>query len=181
MGDRIFPFAMVSAMGVAPTGFLLVMAFSLLAPAASQAREVVPFSGYSRGTIVIKTSQRRLYYVINGSLAIRYPVGVGRAGMGWSGTVYIDGKYIKPGWSAPASIRKDYSKLPAVVPGGSPSNPMGAAAMTLSGGGEYAIHGTNNPASIGQFVSHGCIRMYNVDIMDLYNRVSYGTQVVVLR
>ncbi len=89
---------MVSAMGVAPTGFLLVMAFSLLAPAASQAREVVPFSGYSRGTIVIKTSQRRLYYVINDSLAIRYPVGVGRAGMGWSGTVYIDGKYIKPGW-----------------------------------------------------------------------------------
>lgn len=181
MKDLMLPFAMVCTMRVVPIGFLVVMTFSLLAPAASQAREVVPFSGYSRGTIVIKTSQRRLYYVMDGNQAIRYPVGVGRAGMGWSGTVHIDGKYIKPGWSAPASIRKDYSKLPAVVPGGSPNNPMGAAAMTLSGGGEYAIHGTNNPASIGHFVSHGCIRMYNADIMDLYDRVSYGTQVIVLR
>jgi lipoprotein-anchoring transpeptidase ErfK/SrfK len=58
---------------------------------------------------------------------------------------------------------------------------MGAAAMTLSGGGEYAIHGTNNPGSVGGFVSHGCIRMYNADIMDLYERASYGTPVVVLR
>jgi lipoprotein-anchoring transpeptidase ErfK/SrfK len=108
-------------------------------------------------------------------------VGVGRRGMAWSGKAFIDGKYIKPGWSAPASIRRDYSRLPAVVPGGSPANPMGAAAMTLSGGGEYAIHGTNNPGSVGGFVSHGCIRMYNQDILDLYERVSFGTSVVVLR
>jgi lipoprotein-anchoring transpeptidase ErfK/SrfK len=101
--------------------------------------------------------------------------------MAWSGTAVIDGKYIRPGWSAPESIRKDYSRLPTVVPGGSPSNPMGVAAMTLSGGGEYAIHGTNNPASVGGFVSHGCIRMYNADIMDLYQRSSFGTPVVVLR
>jgi lipoprotein-anchoring transpeptidase ErfK/SrfK len=108
-------------------------------------------------------------------------VGVGRAGMAWSGKVSIDGKYIKPAWSAPASIRKDYSRLPDVIPSGSPANPMGAAALTLSGGGQYAIHGTNNPNSVGRFVSHGCIRMYNEDIMDLYDRVSLGTKVVVLR
>jgi lipoprotein-anchoring transpeptidase ErfK/SrfK len=71
--------------------------------------------------------------------------------------------------------------LPPVIPGGSPANPMGAAAMTLSGGGEYAIHGTNNPGSVGGFVSHGCIRMHNADIMDLYARVGVGTTVVVLR
>jgi lipoprotein-anchoring transpeptidase ErfK/SrfK len=153
----------------------------LLAPAPASAREIVRFSGYSEGTIVIKTNQRRLYYVIGDGKAISYPVGVGRKGMAWSGTAFIDGKYIKPGWSAPESIRRDYRRLPAVVPGGSPSNPMGVAAMTLSGGGEYAIHGTNNPGSVGGFVSHGCIRMYNRDIMDLYNRVSFGTRVVVLR
>ncbi len=155
---------------------------ALLAPTVASAREIVRFNGgYSAGTIVIKTNERRLYYVLGDGQAIRYPVGVGKRGMAWSGTAFIDGKYIKPGWSAPESIRKDYSRLPAVVPGGSPSNPMGAAAMTLSGGGEYAIHGTNNPGSVGGFVSHGCIRMYNADIMDLYNRASYGTTVVVLR
>jgi lipoprotein-anchoring transpeptidase ErfK/SrfK len=159
---------------------LTLLGFIFL-PAAAGARDIVKFSGYSQGTIVIKTNQRRLYYVISDGKAIRYPVGVGKRGMDWAGTAYIDGKYIKPGWSAPDSIRKDYSRLPTVVPGGSPSNPMGAAAMTLSGGGEYAIHGTNNPGSVGGFVSHGCIRMYNHDVMDLYGRVSLGTPVVVLR
>ena len=155
---------------------------ALLAPTPAAARgDIVRFSGFPQGTIVVKTGERRLYYVLGDGQAIRYPVGVGRKGMEWSGTAHIDGKYIRPGWSAPESIRKDYKNLPRVIPGGSPSNPMGVAAMTLSGGGEYAIHGTNNPGSVGHFVSHGCIRMYNSDIMDLYNRVSYGTQVVVLR
>ncbi len=156
------------------------LGLALLAPTASNARELVNFSGYSVGTIVVKTTERQLYYVVGDGKALRYPVGVGRAGMAWAGTTFIDGKYIKPGWSAPESIRKDYARLPAVVPGGSPSNPMGAAAMTLAGG-EYAIHGTNNPGSVGHFVSHGCIRMYNSDIMDLFNRVGFGTRVVVLR
>ena len=136
---------------------------------------------YPAGTVVIKTSERRLYYVTSEGQAIRYPVGVGKGGMAWAGTTSIDGKHIKPAWQAPESIRKDYAKLPPVVPGGSPLNPMGAAALTLSGGGQYAIHGTNNPKSIGGFVSHGCFRMYNQDIMDLYERVSVGTEVVVLR
>jgi lipoprotein-anchoring transpeptidase ErfK/SrfK len=167
-------------MHVVSLGTLALVSFVLLAPAPSDAREIVRFSGYSEGTIVIKTNQRRLYYVIGDGKAIRYPVGVGRRGMAWQGTSFIDGKYIKPGWSAPESIRKDYARLPAVIPGGSPNNPMGAAAMTLSGD-EYAIHGTNNPGSVGGFVSHGCIRMYNRDIMDLYRRVGFGTRVVVLQ
>jgi lipoprotein-anchoring transpeptidase ErfK/SrfK len=160
-------------------GLSALVAVALLSPTTSHAREIVRFPGYSAGTIVVKTSQRRLYYVLGDGKAIRYPVGVGRSGMRWSGTVYIDGKYIRPAWEAPESIRKDYSRLPLVIPSGSRHNPMGAAAMTLSGGGQYAIHGTNNPGSVGHFVSHGCIRMYNSDIMDLYRRVSYGTRVVV--
>jgi lipoprotein-anchoring transpeptidase ErfK/SrfK len=129
----------------------------------------------------VKTNERRLYYIVGNGKAIRYPVGVGRAGMAWSGTAYIDGKYIKPAWSPPDMIKRENPRIPNVIASGSPSNPMGAAAMTLSGGGQYAIHGTNNPGSIGRFVSHGCIRMYNSDIMDLYGRVSWGTTVVVLR
>jgi lipoprotein-anchoring transpeptidase ErfK/SrfK len=136
---------------------------------------------YTPGTIVVRTNERRLYYYVGTGEAIRYPVGVGRAGMQWSGSAFIDGKYIKPAWSAPESIRGDYQSLPSVIPGGTSDNPMGAAAMTLSGGGEYAIHGTNAPGTIGGFVSHGCIRMYNEDIMDLYSRVGVGTPVVVTR
>ncbi len=146
----------------------------------SAAREIAHLSGYSAGTVVIKTSQRRLYYILDSNTAIRYPVGVGRAGMGWSGTVYIDGKYIKPAWSPPDMIKRENPRIPNVIPSGSPANPMGAAALTLSGGGQYAIHGTNNAGSIGRFVSHGCIRMYNSDILDLYERTGVGTKVVVL-
>jgi lipoprotein-anchoring transpeptidase ErfK/SrfK len=145
------------------------------------ARETVRLNGYSAGTIVIKTNERHLYYVTGEGQAIRYRVGVGKAGMAWTGQSSIDGKYISPAWQAPDSIRRDRSRAAPVIPGGSPSNPMGAAALTLSGGGQYAIHGTNNPGSIGGFVSHGCIRMYNQDIMDLYARVGVGTKVVVLR
>ncbi len=157
------------------------LAIAILAHAPANARDVVRFSGYSAGTVVVKTNERRLYYVIDDGRAIRYPVGVGRAGMGWSGTVAVDGKYIRPAWSPPDIIKRENPRIPNVIPSGSPSNPMGEAAITLSGGGQYAIHGTNNPGSIGRFVSHGCIRMYNSDVMDLYSRVSLGTTVVVLR
>jgi lipoprotein-anchoring transpeptidase ErfK/SrfK len=92
----------------------------------------------------------------------------------------ISGKFVRPAWSPPAMIKREKPSLPDVIPGGSPKNPMGAAAMTLMGG-EYAIHGTNAPGSIGGFVSHGCIRMQNADIMDLFGRVGVGTTVVVTR
>ena len=153
-----------------------------VATASAQARETVAFNapGYSAGTIVIRTNERRLYLVLGNGQAIRYMVGVGRAGKQWSGTSRIDGKYIKPAWSPPDEVRRDKPSLPAVIPGGSPRNPMGVAAMTLAGG-EYAIHGTNMPGSVGGFVSYGCIRMLNADITDLYQRVSVGTTVVVTR
>ncbi len=160
----------------------VVATFAFAAEPAQAHGDIVSVKdSYMPGTIVIRTNERRLYYFVGPGEAIRYPVGVGRAGMQWSGTAYIDGKYIRPAWSAPESIRRDYRSFPGVVPGGSSHNPMGAAAMTLSGGGEYAIHGTNAPGTIGGFVSHGCIRMYNEDIMDLYSRVSIGTRVVVTR
>jgi lipoprotein-anchoring transpeptidase ErfK/SrfK len=141
--------------------------------------DVVGFRGdYSPGTIVIKTNERRLYLVVSQGQAMRYPVGVGRAGKQWSGTSYIASKHLRPAWSPPEEIKHDRPSLPAVVPSGSPRNPMGAAALVLAHG-QYAIHGTNAPGSIGGFVSYGCIRMYNKDILDLYARVSVGTRVVV--
>ena len=160
-------------------GVLVLAAF--IAPTSAAARDVVPFdSGYSGGTVVVVTHQRRLYYVLGNGQAIRYPVGVGRAGKQWSGATRIDGKYIRPAWSPPREVKRDKPSLPDVIAGGSPRNPMGAAALTLAGG-EYAIHGTNVPRSIGGNVSYGCIRMYNEDITDLYARVRVGTMVVVTR
>jgi lipoprotein-anchoring transpeptidase ErfK/SrfK len=152
----------------------------LLAANPAQARpDVVGFRGdYSPGTIVVKTGERRLYLILDQDHAVRYPVGVGKAGKQWAGTTRIDGKYRNPAWSPPAEVKRDKPSMPDVIPGGSPHNPMGVAAMTLAGG-EYAIHGTNMPGSVGGFVSYGCIRMYNEDITDLYQRVSVGTSVVV--
>jgi lipoprotein-anchoring transpeptidase ErfK/SrfK len=153
----------------------------VLGSAPASAREVVAFNGgYGAGTIVIKTNERKLYYVMGDGRALRYPVGVGTVGMQWTGTTMISGKHLRPAWSPPAMIKREKPSLPNVIAGGSPSNPMGAAAMTLFGG-EYAIHGTNQPGSIGGFVSHGCIRMHNRHVLDLYARVSVGTQVVVTR
>jgi lipoprotein-anchoring transpeptidase ErfK/SrfK len=152
----------------------------LLAANSAQARpDLVGFHGdYSPGTIVVRTGERRLYLVLDQDRAVRYPVGVGKAGKQWAGTTKIDGKYRNPAWSPPAEVKRDKPSMPDVIPGGSPRNPMGVAAMTLAGG-EYAIHGTNMPGSVGGFVSYGCIRMYNEDITDLYQRVSVGTAVVV--
>jgi lipoprotein-anchoring transpeptidase ErfK/SrfK len=111
----------------------------LMAPAANAAtHDVVSFSGFSPGTIVINTSERRLYYVIDGGHALRFPVGVGKAGMTWTGNARVEGKFVRPAWAPPASIRRENPKLPRVIAGGSPHNPMGAAALTLRGG-EYAV------------------------------------------
>ena len=126
------------------------------------------------GTIVIVTNARQLYYVLPGGQAIRYPVGVGRAGMAWNGRAQVALKRLSPSWADPDR------RIADIIPGGSPHNPMGVAAMTLAGG-EYAIHGTNVPGSIGGYVSYGCVRMLNQDITDLFERVSVGTTVVVTR
>jgi lipoprotein-anchoring transpeptidase ErfK/SrfK len=154
----------------------------LMSTAAEARPEMVGtnLADYSPGTIVVKTNERRLYLVLDSGHAVRYPVGVGKSGKQWAGTTRIDGKYRNPAWAPPAEVKRDKPSIPDVIPGGSPRNPMGVAAMTLSGG-EYAIHGTNVPGSIGGFVSYGCIRMLNDDITDLYSRVSVGTTVVVTR
>jgi lipoprotein-anchoring transpeptidase ErfK/SrfK len=151
---------------------------ALMAADAAQARDVVPIHpGYRAGDIVIMTSARQLYFVLGGGRAIRYPVGVGKAGMAWHGRAYVALKRARPAWQAPPEIAGTYGP---VIPGGSPRNPMGAAVLGLDRG-NYAIHGTNNPSSVGGFVSHGCIRMYNEDVLDLYVRARIGTEVIVLR
>jgi lipoprotein-anchoring transpeptidase ErfK/SrfK len=149
-------------------------------PAAEAVRGIVRLSGYSPGTIVIKTKQRRLYYVVENDKALRYPVGVGRVDQQWVGSSVVSGKYLKPAWSPPADLKRANPNLPPVIPSGAPNNPMGAAALTLAGG-DYAIHGTNKPESIGGFVSWGCIRMHNADVLDLFDRVAVGTPVIVER
>jgi len=144
------------------------------------AREVVPFqAGVSPGTIVIKTAERRLYYVRGDGTALRYRVAVGKPGKQWFGEAQIDGKYVRPAWSPPAEVKRDNPRLPDVIPGGAPNNPMGARALTLNLD-EYAIHGTNRPGSIGTYASYGCIRMLNEDIVHLYDQVNVGTRVVVV-
>lgn len=157
---------------------LLVAVLALTATAS--ARDIVPFGGYQPGTIVIVTNARTLYFVLGNGQAIRYPVGVGRAGMAWHGRAQIAQKSLRPAWGPPADIALANPNIPLVIPGGSPRNPMGAAAMGLTRG-NYAIHGTNEPGSIGHFVSHGCIRMHNEDVLDLYGRAPVGTEVIVLR
>lgn len=147
----------------------------------AEARDIVVLKNISRGAIIINTSQRRLYLGLGNGKAIRYKVGVGRSNKQWTGQKYIRSKHIKPAWSPTAQIIRDNPNISKVIAGGSPKNPMGVAALLLSGNGQYAIHGTNRPGSIGGFVSYGCIRMYNKDIKHLYTRVTVGTRVTVIR
>lgn len=168
---------------IARIGFAALALFAIVGGSVPQAeaREVVSFNaGYPRGSIVVITHERKLYYMMGNGQAMRYPVGVGKAGMAWHGNAYVARKLVRPSWGPPEDIWRANPNLPAVIPGGAPNNPMGEAVLGLDRG-NYAIHGTNNPSSIGHYVSHGCIRMYNQDIVDLYGRVSIGTPVYVLR
>lgn len=152
----------------------------LIAGNAASAREIVAFSpSYAAGTIIIKQSERKLYFITGTGTAIRYPIAIGRAGLAWQGETYVQGKYYSPAWEAPDVVRRDHPELSRVIPGGSPRNPMGAAAITLNLS-EVAIHGTTAKMrrSVGTAASYGCIRMYNEDVMDLYHRVQVGTPVV---
>jgi lipoprotein-anchoring transpeptidase ErfK/SrfK len=171
----------VSRWLTAPSVAFVLVAAATAMPQPAQAREIVGFSGnYSAGTVVVRTNERSLYYVLGGGKAMRYPVGVGRAGRQWSGTTFINDKALRPTWVPPPVVRRDKPNLPSLILGGAPNNPLGAAVMTLAGG-EYAIHGTNNPGSIGGSVSYGCIRMFNADVLDLYGRAGVGTTVIVTR
>lgn len=143
-------------------------------------RQLVPWTGrQAPGTIVISTSQRRLYYVLGGGRALRYGVGVGRRGFSWSGSKTVTMKREWPEWRPPAAMLKRRPDLPRYMPGGM-DNPLGARAIYL-GSSLYRIHGSNEPDTIGAAVSSGCIRMTNRDVTDLYDRVRLGAKVVVLR
>ncbi|BAL74252.1 L,D-transpeptidase [Bradyrhizobium cosmicum] len=130
------------------------------------------------GTIVIDTANTYLYYVLGNGRAIRYGVGVGREGFTWAGVQTVTRKAEWPDWHPPAEMIARQPYLPRFVAGG-PGNPLGARAMYL-GSSEYRIHGTNDPTTIGKFVSSGCIRLTNEDVSDLFSRVTVGTKVVVL-
>jgi len=130
------------------------------------------------GTVIIDTGNTALYYVLGQNRAIRYGVGVGREGFTWAGTQAITRKAEWPDWHPPAQMIARQPYLPRFMAGG-PGNPLGARAMYL-GSSEYRIHGTNDPSTIGKFVSSGCIRLTNEDVADLFSRVEVGTRVVVL-
>jgi lipoprotein-anchoring transpeptidase ErfK/SrfK len=148
--------------------------------------QVVSFpTAEAPGTIIIDTANKFLYFVMKDELAIRYGVGVGREGFGWSGTVRVGAKQEWPAWTPPAEMierRPELVKYAGGMPGG-PENPLGARAMYLFDGGRdtmFRIHGTNEPWSIGQNVSSGCIRMLNEHVSELYRMVEVGAKVIVM-
>jgi lipoprotein-anchoring transpeptidase ErfK/SrfK len=143
------------------------------------ARTTVSYPGsHAAGTVIINTTERRLYYVLGEGRAIRYGIGVGRAGFTWGGVKTVTAKKEWPAWTPPTAMLKRRPDLPRHMKGGL-ENPLGARAMYL-GSSLYRIHGSNEPETIGQAVSSGCFRMTNEDVSDLYGRVGVGTTVVVL-
>ncbi|MFE1600135.1 L,D-transpeptidase [Methylobacterium sp. ID0610] len=141
-------------------------------------RQVVSYAGGQRpGTVVIDTTAHFLYLVQPGGQALRYGIGVGRPGFTWAGVKTVTQKREWPGWTPPPEMLRRRPDLPRYMEGG-PANPLGARALYL-GSSLYRIHGTNEPHTIGQSVSSGCIRMMNEDVIDLYERVPVGATVVV--
>jgi len=132
---------------------------------------------YRPGTIVVRTRERKLYYVTERGQALRYGVGVGREGFEWGGTARISRKAEWPDWRPPREMLERQPGLPTYMPGG-PDNPLGARALYI-GDTLYRIHGTREAHTIGAAVSSGCIRMLNNDVIDLYDRVKVGAQVYV--
>jgi lipoprotein-anchoring transpeptidase ErfK/SrfK len=167
----------VSSLVGEPVNFFERLLGGLASPTA---RQVVTWRGsHQPGTIVVSTSQRRLYFVLGQGQAIQYGVGVGRPGFAWSGTKTVSMKREWPDWSPPAAMLRRRPDLPRYMRGGL-GNPLGARALYL-GSSMYRIHGSNEPETIGYAVSSGCIRMTNADVVDLYNRTRVGAKVIVMR
>ena len=150
-------------------------------------RQVVAYpTAHAPGTVVVDTQARRAYYILGGGRAMRYGVGVGRAGLALSGNAYVGRKAEWPSWTPTLNMQRReerYRKLAGGMPGG-PNNPLGARAIYLYRNGNdthFRIHGTNQPESIGLAMSSGCIRMMNHDVIDLYNRIDVGAKVVVIQ
>lgn len=151
-----------------------------------QRYEVDDPTGEAPGTIIVDTKAKFLYFVLPNKRAIRYGVATGSEAAGWTGTATINRKAEWPHWMPPADmlVRWPHLKPTAAAGGlpGGPDNPLGARALYLYDHGRdtlYRIHGTNEPETIGQSVSSGCIRMRNIDVIDLFNRTPVGTKVVV--
>ena len=143
-------------------------------------RTTVNYAGAETpGTIIVNTSERRLYLVLGNGQALRYGIGVGRQGFTWAGTTRVAAKKEWPDWTPPAQMLRRRPDLPRFMKGG-PENPLGARALYL-GSSLFRIHGSNEPETIGTAVSSGCFRMVNDDVIDLYNRVRIGSKVIVLR
>jgi lipoprotein-anchoring transpeptidase ErfK/SrfK len=143
-------------------------------------RETVPAPGkYAPGTIIVNTSERRLYLIQDNGTALKYGIGVGRVGFTWAGVTSVVAKKEWPDWTPPSQMLRRRPDLPRFMKGG-PENPLGARAMYL-GASLYRIHGSNEPETIGQAVSSGCFRLMNDDVIDLYNRVRVGAKVIVMR
>jgi lipoprotein-anchoring transpeptidase ErfK/SrfK len=142
-------------------------------------RQEVQYDGKEKpGTVIINTRERLLYLVKDDGKALRYGIGVGRPGFTWAGVHHVSSKKEWPDWRPPEEMLKRQPHLPRYMPGG-PDNPLGARAMYL-GSTLYRIHGSNEPWTIGQAVSSGCIRMRNEDVVHLYNQIKVGTRVVVI-
>jgi lipoprotein-anchoring transpeptidase ErfK/SrfK len=140
---------------------------------------IVDYNGKEKpGTVIINTPERFLYLVMEGGMAKRYGIGVGRPGFTWAGSHKVTAKREWPDWHPPQEMLKRQPQLPDFMPGG-PDNPLGARALYL-GSTLYRIHGSNEPWTIGRAVSSGCIRMRNQDVIDLYDRVGVGAKVVVI-
>ncbi|GLK76320.1 L,D-transpeptidase [Methylopila jiangsuensis] len=150
-------------------------------PAEYRKQEVSDPTGEAPGTIVIDTSTKHLYLVESDGRALRYGVGVGREGFGWTGQAVVGAKQEWPDWVPPPEMLQRRPDLPLRMAGG-PENPLGARALYLHRNGRdtlFRIHGTNEPHTIGKAMSSGCIRMINFDVEDLYARVPIGAKVVV--
>lgn len=142
-------------------------------------RQIVAYkTNQKAGTIIVNTGEKHLYLVLGDGKALRYGIGTARSGFEWSGTHKVSNKREWPGWTPPAEMRRRQPNLPDYMPGGI-NNPLGARAIYI-GSTLYRIHGTNEPWTIGQDVSSGCIRMVNDDVEDLYARVKIGAKVIVL-
>jgi lipoprotein-anchoring transpeptidase ErfK/SrfK len=185
MHRRLFLSVMASGLAAA--------AFPGLAQAAKQNRrpyqgaELVYMDTYEQpGTVIVDTRDRVLYYTMEGGEAIRYGVAVGKEGFSWAGIAQVGRKTEWPRWTPPASMikrRPELAKFANGMPGGIPENPLGARALYLFADGRdtlFRIHGTNEPQSIGNAASSGCIRMLNEEVVELYDRVHIGTKVIVL-
>jgi lipoprotein-anchoring transpeptidase ErfK/SrfK len=161
---------------------LAALLVALVFPDVTAAWETVHVSeAIPPGWIVINARKRSLFFINNEGIAIRYPIAVPKRGKEWAGEARVNGKYIRPDWVPPPDVKVDHPELPNFIRGGSPNNPMGARAITLDRF-QVAIHGTTAKMrrSIGAAASYGCIRMLNEDVVNLFNRVSVGTPVLMI-